>query len=246
MVRSAAKNFEDVAVVTSPADYPALIEELRANQGKLSRETRWRLAQKAFACHRGLRRRDRERARERRRCPRQTPASVANASRAFPGHAAACLSASDAAALWRKSAPGARRSMRRQRHRHRRRAAVAGQGAELQQPGRSRRLLGAGAASSTSRQWPSSSTPIPAALPRAATVLEAYQKALEADPVSAFGGVIGINREVDEEAAEEIAKLFVEAIAAPGFQRRSAGDALRRRRICGWCEVSPAEPRRGC
>ncbi|MBV8114196.1 MAG: bifunctional phosphoribosylaminoimidazolecarboxamide formyltransferase/IMP cyclohydrolase, partial [Silvibacterium sp.] len=50
-----------------------------------------------------------------------------------------------------------------------------------------------------------------------ATVLEAYQKALEADPVSAFGGVIGINREVDAAAAEEIAKLFVEAIAAPSF-----------------------------
>jgi phosphoribosylaminoimidazolecarboxamide formyltransferase/IMP cyclohydrolase len=50
-----------------------------------------------------------------------------------------------------------------------------------------------------------------------ATVLEAYQKALAADPVSAFGGVIGINREVDGDAAEEIAKLFVEAIAAPAF-----------------------------
>jgi phosphoribosylaminoimidazolecarboxamide formyltransferase/IMP cyclohydrolase len=50
-----------------------------------------------------------------------------------------------------------------------------------------------------------------------ATVLEAYQRALEADPVSAFGGVIGVDREVDAEAAEEIAKLFVEAIVAPSF-----------------------------
>ncbi len=48
-------------------------------------------------------------------------------------------------------------------------------------------------------------------------MLEAYRRALEADPVSAFGGVIGINREVDGAAAEEIAKLFVEAIVAPGF-----------------------------
>jgi phosphoribosylaminoimidazolecarboxamide formyltransferase/IMP cyclohydrolase len=48
-------------------------------------------------------------------------------------------------------------------------------------------------------------------------VLKAYRRALEADPVSAFGGVIGINREVDAEAAEEIAKLFVEAIVAPSF-----------------------------
>ncbi len=48
-------------------------------------------------------------------------------------------------------------------------------------------------------------------------VVEAYRKALATDPVSAFGSVIGINREVDEAAAEEIAKLFVEAIAAPSF-----------------------------
>ena len=65
-----------------------------------------------------------------------------------------------------------------------------------------------------------------------ATVLEAYQKALAADPVSAFGGVIGINRPVDAVAAEEIAKLFVEAIAAPAFteealQRFSARKNLR-------------------
>ena len=50
-----------------------------------------------------------------------------------------------------------------------------------------------------------------------ANILEAYQKALACDPVSAFGGVIGINRAVDGDAAAEIAKLFVEAIAAPAF-----------------------------
>jgi phosphoribosylaminoimidazolecarboxamide formyltransferase/IMP cyclohydrolase len=50
-----------------------------------------------------------------------------------------------------------------------------------------------------------------------ATILEAYQKALACDPVSAFGGVIGTNRPVDAATAEEIAKLFVEAIAAPAF-----------------------------
>jgi phosphoribosylaminoimidazolecarboxamide formyltransferase/IMP cyclohydrolase len=47
---------------------------------------------------------------------------------------------------------------------------------------------------------------------------QAYLRALEADPVSAYGGVIGVNRVVDEEAAEEIGKLFVEAIAAPAFE----------------------------
>jgi phosphoribosylaminoimidazolecarboxamide formyltransferase/IMP cyclohydrolase len=71
-------------------------------------------------------------------------------------------------------------------------------------------------------------------------VVEAYRRALESDPVSAFGGVIGINREVDAAAAEEIAKLFVEAIVAPSFtpealERFAAKKNLR------LIEISPAD-----
>jgi phosphoribosylaminoimidazolecarboxamide formyltransferase/IMP cyclohydrolase len=50
-----------------------------------------------------------------------------------------------------------------------------------------------------------------------ATLAEAYRKAFEADPVSAFGGVLAFNRPVDEETATEIAKTFIEAIASPGY-----------------------------
>src|SRR5271155_3303936 len=49
MIRSAAKNFQDVAVVTSPSDYDQIAEELGKSDGELSSATRWRLAQKAFA-----------------------------------------------------------------------------------------------------------------------------------------------------------------------------------------------------
>jgi phosphoribosylaminoimidazolecarboxamide formyltransferase/IMP cyclohydrolase len=49
------------------------------------------------------------------------------------------------------------------------------------------------------------------------TLAEAYLRALECDPVSAFGGVIGVNRTVDAAAAEEMAKLFLEVIGAPAF-----------------------------
>src|SRR3954465_7126403 len=49
MVRSAAKNFEDVAIVTSVADYAAIAEELAVNGGSLGLATRWRLARTAFA-----------------------------------------------------------------------------------------------------------------------------------------------------------------------------------------------------
>jgi phosphoribosylaminoimidazolecarboxamide formyltransferase/IMP cyclohydrolase len=54
-----------------------------------------------------------------------------------------------------------------------------------------------------------------------ATLLDAYLKALACDPVSAFGGVLAFNRVVDAETAEEVAKLFVECIAAPGFADRA-------------------------
>ena len=53
------------------------------------------------------------------------------------------------------------------------------------------------------------------------TLRDAYLKALACDPVSAFGGVLAFNREVDPATAEEVAKLFVECIAAPGFAARA-------------------------
>src|SRR5271157_3906327 len=49
MIRSAAKNFRDVAIVTSPADYGVIAAELERSGGTLSLATKWRLAQKAFA-----------------------------------------------------------------------------------------------------------------------------------------------------------------------------------------------------
>ena len=49
MVRSAAKNFQDVAIVTSPADYEAIAAEMESSGGSLSLATKWRLAQKAFS-----------------------------------------------------------------------------------------------------------------------------------------------------------------------------------------------------
>src|SRR3954468_2022129 len=49
MIRSAAKNFEDVATVTSPADYEPIIAEMKSRKGELSRETKWILAKQGFA-----------------------------------------------------------------------------------------------------------------------------------------------------------------------------------------------------
>src|SRR5581483_8339333 len=49
MIRSAAKNFQDVAIVTSPWDYPKIVAEMKSNDGELSKHTKWDLAKKAFA-----------------------------------------------------------------------------------------------------------------------------------------------------------------------------------------------------
>ena len=49
MIRAAAKNWQDVAVITSIADYATIIGELTAGKGSLSEETHWKLAKKAFA-----------------------------------------------------------------------------------------------------------------------------------------------------------------------------------------------------
>ncbi|TCT15671.1 IMP cyclohydrolase /phosphoribosylaminoimidazolecarboxamide formyltransferase [Natranaerovirga pectinivora] len=49
------------------------------------------------------------------------------------------------------------------------------------------------------------------------SIFEAYKKAYEADPVSIFGGIIVANREIDEQTAEEINKIFVEIVVAPSY-----------------------------
>jgi phosphoribosylaminoimidazolecarboxamide formyltransferase / IMP cyclohydrolase len=75
----------------------------------------------------------------------------------------------------------------------------------------------------------------------AKNLVTAYQRALEADPVSAFGGVIGLNRPVDAAAAEEMAKLFVEAIAAPAFDEGARAKFAAKKNL-RLVEVTTAEP----
>src|SRR5205085_8047962 len=82
----------------------------------------------------------------------------------------------------------------------------------------------------------------PAGTATGANLLEAYKKALEADPVSAFGGVIGVNRPIDGDAAEEMAKLFVEAIAAPAFDA-AAREKFAAKKNLRLMEVAKSEPK---
>ena len=215
MVRSAAKNFEDVAIVTRVSDYPTLMEELKSTHGALSRATRWRLAKQAFA----------------------TTAAYDSAIANTLDRIAEAPAPSSPAELDTASLPSTLRinfpltqSLRYGENPHQRAAlyadgsglGIAGahqlQGKELS----FNNLVDLDACWELTQEFDEPAVIIvkhtnPCGAATGATVLEAYRKALACDPVSAFGGVIGINREVDAEAAEEIAKLFVEAIAAPAF-----------------------------
>ena len=215
MVRSAAKNFEDVAIVTSVADYAVLAEELAANGGALGRATRWRLAKAAFAVTAAY------------------DAGIATALEAIVEPAG--LARFDEAAL-----PGTVRVidplaqvLRYGENPHQKAALYvdgSGKGVAAAQQLQGKELsynniVDLDACWELVSEFDASQDAAvaiikhtnPCGAATGATVLEAYTRALEADPVSAFGGVIGINREVDAAAAEEIAKLFVEAIVAPGF-----------------------------
>ncbi|HEX3892026.1 MAG TPA: bifunctional phosphoribosylaminoimidazolecarboxamide formyltransferase/IMP cyclohydrolase [Terracidiphilus sp.] len=215
MVRSAAKNFEDVAIVTRVSDYPALTEELQRTNGALSRVTRWRLARQAFATTAAY------------------DSAIANTLDQIvdappPDQAAPSTSAGLPPTL-RINMPLAQ-SLRYGENPHQRAAlyadgsglGIAGvkqlQGKELS----FNNLVDLDACWELTREFDEPMVAIikhtnPCGAATGTTILEAYQKALASDPVSAFGGVIGINREVDAAAAEEIAKLFVEAIVAPAF-----------------------------
>jgi len=219
MVRSAAKNFEDVAIVTRVADYPALIEELKSAHGALSRATRWRLARQAFALTAAY------------------DTAIANtldqiAARAEEAPAPDAPAAPDTSSLpttLRINFPLAQ-SLRYGENPHQRAAlyadgsglGIAGarqlQGKELS----FNNLVDLDACWELVQEFDEPAAIImkhtnPCGAATGSTILEAYLKALACDPLSAYGGVLGINREVEIEAAQEIAKLFVEAIAAPAF-----------------------------
>ncbi len=245
MVRSAAKNFEDVAIVTRVADYPALIEELKATGGALSRETRWLLARQAFSLTSAY------------------DTAIANTldriAEAPNPESPTVPGAENLPSTLRINFPLAQ-SLRYGENPHQR-AALYSDGSSLGVAG-ARQLQGKelsfnnlvdlDACWELAQEFPSGeSDPAvvvivkhtnPCGAATGATVLEAYQKALACDPVSAFGGVIGINRAVDAEAAAEISKLFVEAIAAPAFtpEARELFAAKKNLRLV---EVHSAPPR---
>jgi phosphoribosylaminoimidazolecarboxamide formyltransferase/IMP cyclohydrolase len=208
MLRAAAKNYQDVAVVTAPEDYASVIEEMRASGGAVSLDTKWRLARKVFRTTAAY---DSAISARLEQVVADGPLSLDLAIRAPKlmdlryGE-----NPHQAAALYGQAGRG-----------------IAGaaqlQGKELSY----NNLVDLDAAWQLVNEFERPAVAIvkhtnPCGCAEQDTLAEAYRKAFEADPVSAYGGVIGINRPIDGETAREIAKTFIEAIAAPDY----SADAL--------------------
>ncbi len=99
-------------------------------------------------------------------------------------------------------------------------------------------------ATSRRRRLRSSSTPIRSASPPHDELVEAYRKALETDSVSCFGGIVGVNRELDGATAREIAANSYEAVVAPVVQPRPRSASSPRSPSCALLAVPPEPDRR--
>ncbi|HEY6265088.1 MAG TPA: bifunctional phosphoribosylaminoimidazolecarboxamide formyltransferase/IMP cyclohydrolase [Candidatus Acidoferrum sp.] len=218
MLRSAAKNFESVTVVTDPADFERVAKELEST-GDTSPATRLELARKVFAT---TSRYDGMITTELERLTAASGHVALEAKPVLPERVHIALrrqqelrygeNPHQAAALY---VPAGRAA-----------EGLAGakqlQGKELSY----NNFVDLEAARSLAAEFSNSAAVIikhnnPCGTAEQGTLLEAYLKALACDPVSAFGGVLAFNRKVDAATAEEVAKLFVECIAAPGFDEKS-------------------------
>src|SRR5215470_14803357 len=218
MLRSAAKNLESVTVVTDPADYDRVASELEKN-GETSLATRLELARKVFAT---TSRYDGLITMELERLAASGPPVELAAKPILPERVHFALrlqqelrygeNPHQAAALYvpaGKTPDGLA-------------AAKQLQGKELSY----NNLVDLEAARSLAAEFKNPAAVIikhnnPCGTAEQLALRDAYLKALASDPVSAFGGVLAFNREVDAATAEEVAKLFVECIAAPGFDAKA-------------------------
>jgi len=219
MLRSGAKNYESVAVVTDAADYDAVAGELEA-QGAVSAATRWRLAQKAF------------------RRTASYDAAIASLLESLPAGAwnEPVGAAQGSGALPDRLVVNAVKlqGLRYGENPHQRAALYGDAGTAGVAHGRLlqgkelsfNNLVDLDAAWQLALEFAEPAVAIikhtnPAGCATAPALLEAYQRALACDPVSAYGGVVGLNRELDAACAEALAQLFLECIAAPGFSREA-------------------------
>ncbi len=212
MIRSAAKNHDFVTVVVDPSDYETVMAELVLHQGATTLATRRRFAGKAYA----------------RTAAYDTAISAwfaAQQGESLPDRFAMAgvlqqrmrygENPHQEAALYRDGSTRPGVATARQI-----------QGKELSY----NNLADADAALEQVAEFDRPAVAIikhanPCGVAQGDSISAAYARALACDPVSAFGGIIAVNRELDAETAEEIAKLFAEVIVAPSISQ-AAQDVL--------------------
>jgi phosphoribosylaminoimidazolecarboxamide formyltransferase / IMP cyclohydrolase len=218
MLRSAAKNFESVTVVTDPADYDSIAAELETKRDT-SLATRLQLARKVFAatsCYDGVIAMNLER--------------LGALGEHLEMHPKAALPERVHLALRRKQ------ELRYGENPHQAAALYVTAGQAPEGLAAAKQLQGKElsynnyvdleAARSLVREFERPAAVIikhnnPCGAAEQPALVDAYTKAYACDPVSAFGGVLAFNHIVDAVTAEAVAKLFVECIVAPGFADRA-------------------------
>jgi len=242
MLRSAAKNFESVTVVTDPVDFERVAQELE-HSGETSLATRLELARKVFAA-----------------TSRYDGVITMELERLSAGTGHVTLETKPVLPERVHFAFRRQQELRYGENPHQSAAlyipagrppeGLAGakqlQGKELSY----NNLVDLEAARSLAAEFKQPAAVIikhntPCGTAEQVTLREAYLQALACDPVSAFGGVLAFNRVVDTATAEEVAKLFVECIAAPGFGE-SAKEVLAAKKNLRLLELPPGglEPER--
>jgi phosphoribosylaminoimidazolecarboxamide formyltransferase/IMP cyclohydrolase len=205
MIRSAAKNHADVAVIVEPGDYAALLSELTAHHGMTSQTLRRRLAAKAYA---------------------RTAAYDAAISNWFAGEIG------EAAPDFRAFGGRLAETLRYGENPHQTaafyrtpdaRAGVAGsqkiQGKQLSY----NNINDTDAAYECVAEFAPDRTAAcaiikhanPCGIAEGDSLFDAYRKALACDPVSAYGGIVAFNRPLDADAARAVTEIFTEVIIAP-------------------------------
>ena len=218
MLRSAAKNFESVTVVTDAADFERVARQIES-AGETTLATRLELARKVFA-----------------RTSRYDGMIATELERLSAGSGRVALEAKPVLPEFVHIVLRRQQELRYGENPHQAAAlyvpaerAPLGLAAAKQLQGKElsyNNLVDLEAARSLAAKFKNPAAVIikhnnPCGAAERETLVDAYLKALACDPVSAFGGVLAFNRAVDTAAAEEVAKLFVECIAAPGFADRA-------------------------
>ncbi|MFB3926138.1 MAG: bifunctional phosphoribosylaminoimidazolecarboxamide formyltransferase/IMP cyclohydrolase [Syntrophales bacterium] len=209
MLRAAAKNYRFVSVVTDPADYVNILNEMKKTGGKISEAINFSLAVKAF------------------QLTARYDAAISNylggvgpegEKKDFPE--ALTLQFIKARDLRYGENPHQKAVFYREKD-----TAVSSIAAAAQVQGKElsyNNIMDSDAAWQMVCDFEKPTAVIvkhanPCGTATSGKIFEAYKKALQTDPVSAFGGIVALNRPVDKKTAEEMAKTFLEVIIAPGF-----------------------------